>query len=223
MAPPSIVLSYPAIHPDDLVDHVEFLRECGYAFVAAGELVDRWPAGGEPETGLVSVCLEGGHRNELLVASPLLSVLGVPATHFIDPSRLGADKDSLSRADAEILAASGAELGVAANGVPLAGARTQVEQLAGRPCRVLAWPDRPEAGHTATAAAEAGFDAAFTATPGPWRRFAAPRLRVPARDGLVSLARWMERHQDRLRAAFVGVLFELDIFDVFDVVTNGAF
>src|SRR3954469_20258019 len=118
MTPPSIVLSYPKIQPDDLVDHVEFLRECGYAFVAAGDLVDRWPVDGEPETGLVSVCLEGGHRNELLVASPLLSVLGVPATLFLDPPRLGADKNSLSSADAEILAASGAELGVAANGVP---------------------------------------------------------------------------------------------------------
>src|SRR3954451_12109800 len=96
MTPPSIVLSYPAIEPGDIVDHVEFLRECGYAFVGASELVDRWPAGGEPETGLASVCLEGGHRDELLVASPLLNVLGVPTTHFIDPSLLGASAEMLS-------------------------------------------------------------------------------------------------------------------------------
>src|SRR3954470_13442023 len=111
MTPPSIVLSYSKIEPDELVDHVEFLRECGYAFVAAGDLVDRWPAGGEPETGLATVCLEGGQRSELLVASPLLNVLGVPATHFIDPSLLGAGAEMLTRADAELLAASGAELG----------------------------------------------------------------------------------------------------------------
>src|SRR3954469_21813410 len=222
MTPPSIVLSYPKIEPDELVDHVEFLRECGYAFVAAGELVDRWPAGGEPETGLASVCLEGGHRNELLVASPLLNVLGVPTTHFIDPSLLGASAEMLSAGDAEILAASGAEIGVAANGVPLAGARAGGEKITGRPCRLLAWPDEPEAGHTAGAAAQAGFDAAFTAAPGPWRRFAAPRLRVPARGGLVTLARWMERHQNRVRAAFAGVLLELDVFDVLDMVTSGV-
>ena len=221
MTPPSIVLSYPAIEPEELVDHVGFLRECGYGFVAAGELVDRWPAGGEPETGLASVCLESGHRNELIVASPLLAVLGVPATHFIDPSRLGEGEDMLSTADAEVLAASGAELGVAANGVPLAGARAEVERIAGRPCRVLAWPDEPEAGHTATEAARAGFDAAVGTEPGPWRRFAAPRLRVPARGGLLALARWMERHQTRMRAAFVGVLLELDSFDVLNVVTGG--
>ena len=221
MTPPSIVLSYPAIEPDELVEHIGFLRECGYAFVAAGDLVDRWPTDGEPETGLATVCLEGGHRDELLVASPLLNVMGVPTTHFIDPSLLGSSREMLTGADAEILAASGAELGVAANGVPLAGARAEVERIAGRPCRVLAWPDEREDGHTARAAAQAGFDAAFGTAPGPWRRFAAPRLRVPARDGLHALARWMERHQNRLRAAFVGVLLEFDSFDVLSVVTGG--
>src|SRR4051794_2079614 len=184
MSPPTIVLSYPAVEPDALVDHVGFLRECGYAFVGASELVDRWPADGEPEAGLAAICLEGGGHEEIVTAAPLLAVLGVPATHFIDPSVLGAHGDLLSEDDAADLAAGGAELGVVANGVPLGDARAAVERLSGRRCRLLAWPEEHAAAPSPVTARRAGFDAAFVPAPGPWRRFAAPRLRMPVRDGL---------------------------------------
>lgn len=213
MTPPPIVLSYPAVDPGDLVDHVAFLRECGYGFIGAGELVDRWPHGGEPAAGLASICLEGGSREELITTAPLLAVLGVPATHFVDPARLGAGSELLSEDDAADLAAAGAELGVVANGIPLPDARRAVERISGRRCRVLAWPPEHAAAPSAGAARAAGFEAAFVPEAGPWQRFAAPRLRMPGRDGLTALGRWIERHSGRLRAAFVAVLLELDPFD----------
>jgi hypothetical protein len=220
MNPPPIVLSYPAIEPDDLIDHVGFLRECGYAFVGAGELVDRWPADGAPEHGLAAICLEGGDRSQLVVGAPLLAVLGVPATHFLDPAQIGTADHLLTRDDAVELAATGAELGLQANGIPLSTARADIERLSGRRCRVLAWPGEHESARSTTAARRAGFDAAFVPEAGPWHRFAAPRLRMPGRDGLTTLARWIERHSLRARTALVGLLLELEPLDALDVVVG---
>jgi hypothetical protein len=220
MSPPAIVLSYPAVDPDALVDHVGFLQECGYAFVGAGQLVDRWPADGEPEPGLAAICLEGSAHDEIVTAAPLLAVLGVPATHFIDPSLLGARGGLLSEDDAADLAAGGAELGVVANGVPLGDARVAIERLSGRRCRLLAWPEEQAAAPSPVAARRAGFDAAFVPAPGAWQRFAAPRLRMPVRDGLGALGRWMERYSGRMRAAFVTIVLELDPFDMLNAVAG---
>lgn len=226
MSPPTIVLSYAAVGPSgvqprEVTDHVSFLRECGYTFVTAGDLVDRWPDGGEPEPGLAAVCLDGGHRSDVTVAAPLLAILGVPATHFVDPTmladadgsadELAAGTEPLRRQDAELLAASGVEIGArAVHPGELAGVRAAVEDLSGASCRVLSWPDNaPQDTSAQEAAARAGFAAAFTPAHGPWRRYAAPRLAAP-RGGARALARLLDRHAGRARMALVMLVLELE-------------
>jgi peptidoglycan/xylan/chitin deacetylase (PgdA/CDA1 family) len=209
------------VTPEDLAAHVGHLRERGYELVSAGRIAEQLAADGAPEPGLAALTFDDGWRSDLLTTAPLLARLEVPATFFLCPGLFG-NRDPamgeagaiLTAAEVPALAATGAELGAHTMTHPdmravgatqrareLEDSRREVARLAGRPCSLLAWPSGWSDAAAQDAAREAGFTAAFAALPGPWRRFAAPRLGAPVRGGAAVLGRWLDRYVGAVTAA----------------------
>jgi peptidoglycan/xylan/chitin deacetylase (PgdA/CDA1 family) len=181
--------------PALLEAHSTLLAGLGYRFVSAGELVEA-RVDGSPPRGLAALTFDDGWQSDLAVTAPLLEALGLPATFFLCPGlfgnrdeRLGAAGQVLTEVEARELAARPFELGAHTMTHPdvrslepnalrreLADAKGAVEDLAERPCTLLAWPFGLSSPSAERACREAGYRAAFSYSSGPWRRFAAPRL-----------------------------------------------
>jgi peptidoglycan/xylan/chitin deacetylase (PgdA/CDA1 family) len=187
-----------------LESQIRFLQRRGYRFVTAEELIDR-----EPERGAVALTFDDGFRSWLTEVAPLLERLGVRGTFYVCPGLFGGQHWDvggepgrlLTQDEAGALAERGMELGShtlthpdlrevddAALLAELEQSKAAVERVTGRPCRTLAYPYGLCDEQVEQAAAEAGYELAFAWLPGPWRRFAAPRLPAPPRHGGVGLA-----------------------------------
>jgi peptidoglycan/xylan/chitin deacetylase (PgdA/CDA1 family) len=183
---------------DELVGHVALLRSAGYRIVTAGELADELDAGGSG-AGAAVLTFDDGWADALTLTAPLLASLGVRATFFLAPGLFG-NEDRTMSAEGRILTAEearalhgcGMELGAHSLHHPdlrtlddgalddeLRGSRAAVEQLTGRPCRVLAYPFGVHDRRVREATRAAGFSLAFTYAEGPWSRLAAPRMPAP--------------------------------------------
>jgi peptidoglycan/xylan/chitin deacetylase (PgdA/CDA1 family) len=188
--------------------HLAHLQRRGYRFATAEALL----AGGRPRRlgrGTAVLTFDDGFADALEVVVPILRRHGLAATFYVNPGRLGAQHELVSGAAGRLLDADGvralhaAGMELGSHGMThtdlrtleephltqeLVASRQAIEQLAGVPCRTLAYPfglyDRRVVG----AAEAAGYELAFAWVPGPWRPMAAPRLPAPPRHGARRLA-----------------------------------
>ena len=188
------------VAPEHLEAHVRLLLRRGYVFVPAGEL----PAAAEPPPRTAALTFDDGWSNWLTVALPLLERLGVRATFFVCPGLWGAQHPDVAGAAGRLLDEDGAralheagmELGSHSLSHPdlrglddlslareLAESKESLEAITGRSCTTLAYPYGLFDARVERAAADAGYDLAFAWLPGPWRRWAVPRLPAPPRYG----------------------------------------
>ncbi len=70
----------------------------------------------------------------------------------------------------------------------LTHSKDAIEALTGRSCRTFAYPFGLFDERVERAVEKAGYELALTWQPGPWRRFATPRLPAPARHGALWLS-----------------------------------
>jgi peptidoglycan/xylan/chitin deacetylase (PgdA/CDA1 family) len=212
-----VVLAYHGVGPphgdaarllitlDRLESQIRFLQRRGYRFRTAEELAD----GGEPGPGIAVLTFDDGFRTWLTDVAPLLRRLGVRGTFYVSTGLFGAQHwrvagdpgRFLTEAETGELAETGMELGSHTVTHPdlrlvegrelafeLTESKAAVERVTGRPCRTLAYPYGLHDERVESAAAEAGYELAFTWLPGPWQPLAAPRLPAPARHGALGLA-----------------------------------
>jgi len=204
---------------------LEAVRRWGLRFVDLTELVARVEAG-QPIDGLAAVtfddALVGIHR----VALPLLQELRVPATVFAVSCRL-AVRDAEWRPGSQRLMSADELVDVADAGVgvqshsrthadltaiagdgralhdELAGSRQDLEQILGRPVEQLAYPFGYFDRRVCTAAAEAGYRAAFTVLPARIRtdhdRFRLPRFQMAVTHRRTRLAYMLARPASSFR------------------------
>jgi peptidoglycan/xylan/chitin deacetylase (PgdA/CDA1 family) len=194
------------IDPEHLRSHVEMLLRRGYAFRTAGELVAGADDGPPPRTAVLT--FDDGWLDALTTVAPLLGRLGVRATFYVNPGKWGAqhpDVDGepgrlLDAAQAAELHALGMELGShsrdhavltelddIALAEDLAESKAAVEAVTGEPCTTLAYPFGIYDERVGLRAADAGYELCFGWLPGPWERYAAPRLPPPTRAGAWAL------------------------------------
>lgn len=194
--------------PHRLEAHVKMLRRRGYRFLTAEELLDE-VVGTRPPPRTALLTFDDGWFDGLTVVAPLLQRIGVRATFYVCPGRFGAEHEKVIGPAARLLDATaalqlvdrGMELGSHTMSHPdlrrlgdgelaweLARSREAIETLTGRRCRTLAYPFGLFDERVERAAEVAGYELALTWQPGPWRRFATPRLPAPARHGALWLS-----------------------------------
>ncbi|MGI8632796.1 MAG: polysaccharide deacetylase family protein [Solirubrobacterales bacterium] len=184
------------------------LRRRGYRLLAADQLVDRSGAGRPPNRTAV-VTFDDGWLDGLTVAAPLLNRLGVRGTFFVCPGLLGqrfglVDGPAgqlLTKDQVAELADAGMEIGAHSMTHPdlrlidddqlaweLGEGKRRIEEITAKPCRTLAYPFGFHDRRVRAAAEQIGFELAFAWSPGPWKRYAMPRLPAPPRHGARRLA-----------------------------------
>jgi peptidoglycan/xylan/chitin deacetylase (PgdA/CDA1 family) len=193
------------LHPRHLRSHVRMLQRRGYRFLTASELADL-PAP-RPRTAVLT--FDDGWLDGLTTVAPLLAGLGVRATFYVNAGLLGGQHDIvvgeagrlLDEHGVGSLHSAGMELGSHAMShcdltlldderlaYELGASKQRLEQLTGTPCRTFAYPFGLHDERVERAVENAGYDLAFSWEPGPWRRFAAPRIPSPTRYGGWALA-----------------------------------
>jgi peptidoglycan/xylan/chitin deacetylase (PgdA/CDA1 family) len=194
------------IDPEHLRSHVSMLKRRGYRFLTAGELVADAESGPPPRTAVLT--FDDGWLDGLTTVAPLLDGLGVRATFYVNPGRLGAQHPDvpgeagrlLNAAQARELHDRGMEvashsrdhavltgLDDATLADDLADSKAAVEAITGEPCLTLAYPFGIYDDRVGRAAADAGYELCFGWLPGPWNRYGAPRLPPPTRSGAWAL------------------------------------
>jgi len=194
--------------PAHLEAHIRLLLRLGYRFVTADELAGAGPAA-PPPLGTAVLTFDDGFRDAVDVVLPLLRRLGIKATFYVCPGWFGTEHPEvqgdagklLGEEEAAALIAAGMDIGSHTLTHPdvrslsdnrlaeeLASSKALIEGLTRRPCRTFAYPYGLYDPRAERAVEEAGYDLAFAWLPGPWRRFAAPRLPGPPRHGAARLA-----------------------------------
>jgi peptidoglycan/xylan/chitin deacetylase (PgdA/CDA1 family) len=188
------------VSPIHLEQQVRLLQRRGYRFATAEELIGAKRTHGR----VVALTFDDGFRSSLTVAAPLLRQLGVSATFYVSPGMWSRQHPSVAGEAGRLLAADearelteyGMELG--SHGFShldlssleddalrreLVDSKLALEQLAGRPCRTLAYPYGFAGERVVASARAAGYELAFMWLPGRWRELEAPRLPGPPRHG----------------------------------------
>lgn len=183
--------------PEHLEANVAQLRALGYRFATAGELAREWREA-LPPPGIAVLSFDDGWQDGLTTVAPMLNRLGVRATFFLCPDGFGrhfprfGDASVVSESEARALHDSGMELASHTLSHPdlrmlsdgelrreLTSSRAAIEAITGEPCLTLAYPSGFHDRRVERAVAEAGYELAFRARRGPWRRLAVPRLQAP--------------------------------------------
>ena len=189
------------VPPDKLRSQLRLLLRLGYRFRTAEDLL----AGSlPPPSGTASITFDDGLASDLLVAAPLLEDLGVRGSFYICPglwdgqhvSINGVAGRLLTRGEAAELSARGMELGShamthsdlrklddAALDAELAESKAAIEEVTGKPCRVIAYPFGLHDERVESAAVRTGYELGLGWGPGRWRREAVPRMPGPPRHG----------------------------------------
>jgi peptidoglycan/xylan/chitin deacetylase (PgdA/CDA1 family) len=195
--------------PEHLESHVRLLRRLRYRFLTAEQALDAGN-GGPPPDRVAVLTFDDGFHTWLTEALPLLRRLEVPATFYVCPGWFtqgqhpdvpGDQGRLLTEAEVRELVAAGMEMGSHSNvhadlrelsddelRTDLVASKAGVEEVTARPCRTVAYPFGLSDDREERAAAEAGYELGFVWRPGPWERFAAPRLPGPVRHGALRLA-----------------------------------
>jgi len=175
--------------------HLELIAERGYELLPVGELWRRSRSDAGAADGLGSITFDDALRRTVREAIPLLLDRGVRCSLFVPTGLLGRahpDLDGELIATAEEvreLAAAGVEIG--AHSVDhvrldllaydealdqMRRSRAYLEDLTGHPVRTMAYPFGAFNGRTVSAAGEAGYEVACTASgAGPWQGLRLPR------------------------------------------------
>ncbi len=195
-----------------LGQHLRLARRLGFHFVTLGELSGRARAG-QPLDGLAAVAFDDALAGVARHAVPVLLELQVPATLFTlstgwgqRPSWWAGAARTMTRAELEESAALGLTLAAHTRSHPslpsLTGARlrdevsasrAELEDLAGSPVELFAYPFGHQNPAVREAVREAGYSAAYTFLNG----------RVTGPEDSLRLPRFtMGRHHSRLRLAY---------------------
>ncbi len=191
------------VPPAKLRSQLRLLLRLGYSFRAAEDLFADGSAL-PPPSRTACVTFDDGLATDLHVTAPLLEGLGIPGSFYVCPGLWGTQHASingragrlLSRDEAAELSARGMELGSHAMThsdlrklgdadlrAELEDSKAAIEDVTGRPCRVIAYPFGLHDERVESAARAAGYEAALGWGSGQWRREAVPRMPGPPRHG----------------------------------------
>ena len=191
------------VPPTKLRSQLRLLLRLGYRFHPAEDLFADG-AGFPPPGRTASVTFDDGLASDLHVTAPLLEQLGIRGSFYVCPGLWGAQHASisgsagrlLSRDEAAELSARGMELGSHAMThsdlrklgdaelrAELEDSKAAIEDVTGRPCRVIAYPFGLHDERVESAARAAGYEAGLGWGSGQWRREAVPRMPGPPRHG----------------------------------------
>jgi peptidoglycan/xylan/chitin deacetylase (PgdA/CDA1 family) len=158
----------------------------------------------KPSTGIAVVTFDDGWRDAITNAVPVLARHDASATFFVccgwfggqHPEVPGENGRLMSRTDISELVQHGMTVGSHSmthrdlRGLDDAELKKEVrdskailEDVTGIPCRLFAYPFGLFDARVEHAVEAAGYDAAFAWSPGPWRRYAVPRMPAPPRHG----------------------------------------
>ncbi len=195
------------VPPDKLRSQLRLFTRLGYRFRTAEDLL-AGPGTLPPPAGTACATFDDGLASDLRVTAPLLEALGIRGSFFVCAGLWGGQHASirgdagrlLTRDEAAELSARGMELGShamthsdlrmlddTALDAELAESKAAIEQLTGRPCRVIAYPFGLHDQRVESAAMRAGYELALSWGPGRWRREAVPRIPGPPRHGALRL------------------------------------
>jgi len=195
------------VPPDKLRSQLRLLLRLGYRFCTAEDLLaDSGPL--PPASGTACITFDDGLTSDLHVTAPLLEKLAIRGSFYVCPGLWGRQHASingdagrlLDRDGAAELSERGMELGShamthsdlrklddAALEDELAESKSAIEDLTGRPCRVIAYPFGLHDERVESAAVRAGYELGLGWGPGHWRREAVPRMPGPPRHGALRL------------------------------------
>jgi peptidoglycan/xylan/chitin deacetylase (PgdA/CDA1 family) len=186
-----------------LESHVAWLGRRGYRFLSVDQLAD-----GVDQAKSVALTFDDGFADALTLTAPALERLGVPGSFFVAPGLCGCQHPDVSGPEGRLMTTDevcrlhrlGFTIGAHSLSHPdlrvlddpalqeeVAGSKRAVESLTGDRCRSFAYPYGVYDARVKRTVEDAGFDLAFTWSPGRWDPFAAPRLPAPVRDGGVRL------------------------------------
>jgi peptidoglycan/xylan/chitin deacetylase (PgdA/CDA1 family) len=154
-----------SVSPLAFREHMRILRDGGFSGIALGRLLEAWTGGAALPPRPVVLTFDDAFRNFDEVARPVLQAAGFSATVFAVAGRCGATNDwpgqlarvprlpLLSAAELRGLGAAGFEIGshglthAALDGLPasdvereVVGSKRALEDMLGRPVRLLAYP-----------------------------------------------------------------------------------
>lgn len=177
--------------PGRFAAQMAYLKKHGFVFHTASELVEHFLAHGTfPERG-IAVTFDDGWKDNYESAFPVLKKFGIKATIFLIPSCVGqVSTKALSEGESgrahlsleEVLEMDrhGVEFGSHTLNhrllhqirpdearFELEESKRQIEQMLGKPCKVLAYPGGHFDDTARRLAEEAGYTAAFTSHYGP--------------------------------------------------------
>lgn len=195
------------VQPSKLRSQLRLLLRLGYRFRTAEGLLENG-AVLPPPSGTACVTFDDGLASDLRVTAPLLEELDVRASFYVCPGLWGGQHESitgeagrlLERDEAARLSARGMELGSHAMThsdlcklddralrAELTESKAAIEELTGRPCRVIAYPFGLHDERVEAAARDAGYELGLGWGPGRWRAEAVPRMPGPPRRGAMRL------------------------------------
>ena len=191
------------VPPDKLRSQLRLLTRLGYRFRTPEDLLtDSSPL--PPVSGTACVTFDDGLASDLHVAAPLLEELGIRGSFYVCPGLWGRQHTDingdagrlLARDEAAELSERGMELGShamthsdlrklddATLAAELTESKSAIEELTGRPCRVIAYPFGLHDERVESAAVRTGYELGLGWGPGRWRREAVPRMPGPPRHG----------------------------------------
>ncbi len=188
---------------DKLRSQLRLLLRLGYRFRTAEDLLAPATAF-PPPSGTACATFDDGLASDLLVATPLLEELGIRGSFYVCPGLWGKQHASihgspgrlLTRDETRELSERGMELGShamthsdlrtlddAALAAELSDSKSAIEDLTGKPCRVIAYPFGLHDERVESAALRAGYGLGLGWGAGEWRREAVPRMPGPPRHG----------------------------------------
>lgn len=188
-----------------LTSHIQLFKRRGYRFVAARDL----PFDAAPSEPTVVLTFDDGWRDAVTAVAPLLQRLGVVGSFYVNPELWGAQHADVSGEEGTLLTASetkqlhdaGMEVGshslahrdmrslsAAELDGDLRRSKEMIEDAVQAPCTTFAYPFGLFGDREMAAVEKAGYELALAWGPGPWRRFAIPRIPAPPRHGASRMA-----------------------------------
>jgi peptidoglycan/xylan/chitin deacetylase (PgdA/CDA1 family) len=193
------------VDPLLLEAQLEYLLRHGYTVIPADELV----GSPSPLPGTAVLTFDDGWHDAVTTVVPMLERLGLSATFFVCPGWFGGEHPDVQGDGSRLVTADDIEL-LAQHGMivgshsmshrdlrtlddaslrsELCDSKAIIEDVTKRQCRLFAYPYGLFDERVERAVEEAGYGLAFAWSPGPWRRFATPRLPAPPRHGARRLA-----------------------------------
>ncbi|MDP9068356.1 MAG: polysaccharide deacetylase family protein [Actinomycetota bacterium] len=188
------------VSPGDLRSQIRALQRLGYRFATSEQLLQDYP----PPARTAVLTFDDGWLDSLSTASPLMLDLGVRGAFYVCPGWWDGRHPDVSGPHGKLMGASevgelhaaGMEIGshsmshrdlrkLALDELrnDLSASKEAIEEITGEACRTLAYPFGLFTRREREVAQEVGYELALAWLPGPWERYATPRLPAPPRNG----------------------------------------